>query len=537
MKIRKIVSGLTACAVFAFAGHAANGTPGEDSGKSWWAHVQYLADDKLEGRDTGSPGFKLASDYLVNEFKQAGLEPAGTTGFLQEIKFHVVQIDETQSSWELERDGERNKIAIGPDATIAIHAENEESIDAEAVFVGYGFAVPERNFNELAGLDLRGKIAVAFAGSPSSIFGPIRQYYQSPSVRWAALRKAGAIGLVTIPNPKSAILRERTFSMQAPRPVWLLADQSINETPGLRLNATINPAKGEAFLEGSGHTLAELRALAESGQPLPKFPLAERFHVHVVLKNMSAVTSANVIGSLPGTDERLKKEYVVLIAHLDHLGVGRPVDGDSIYNGAMDNAAGVASLIEIAKSLGNGKKKPKRSILFLSTTGEEKGVLGSLYFVADPTVDRHNIVAAINMDMFLPLFPLRYLEVQGLGESTLGDDIRGAAQENGVEVQFDKQPPENRFVRGDHANFIKAGIPGVGFKSGWIPDSPDEKIFNEWIHTRYHKPSDDLNQPVDLAAAALFTRVVGQFALRVADRPDRPSWYPESFMSHAATRK
>jgi Zn-dependent M28 family amino/carboxypeptidase len=224
----------------------------------------------------------------------------------------------------------------------------------------------------------------------------------------------------------------------------------------------------------------------------------------------------------------------VLMAHLDHLGVGRPVDGDSIYNGAMDNASGVASLIEIAKALGQVRNKPKRSIVFLSTTGEEKGVFGSEYFVAHPTVERKGILAAINMDMFLPLFPLHYLEVQGLGESTLGDDIRAAAQENGVEVQFDKQPAENRFVRGDHANFIKVGIPGVGFKAGWIPDSPEEKTFNDWIHTRYHKPSDDLNQPIDIEAGALFTRIIADFAQRVANNPSRPTWYPESFMSRVA---
>jgi Peptidase family M28 len=173
----------------------------------------------------------------------------------------------------------------------------------------------------------------------------------------------------------------------------------------------------------------------------------------------------------------------VLSAHLDHLGVGCPIDNDTIYNGAMDNAAGVASLIEIAKTLSSGGAKPKRSILFLAWTGEEEGMLGSQYFVAHPTVPLGNIVAAINMDMYLPLFPLHYLEVQGLGESTLGNDIRAVAQRNDVEVQFDKQPPENRFIRSDQASFVKRGIPGLAFKFGWLPDSPEQKTFNEWIHS------------------------------------------------------
>jgi Zn-dependent M28 family amino/carboxypeptidase len=175
--------------------------------------------------------------------------------------------------------------------------------------------------------------------------------------------------------------------------------------------------------------------------------------------------------------------------------------------------------------------KPKRSILFLSWTGEEEGMLGSQYFVAHPTVPISSIVAAINMDMYLPLFPLHYLEVQGLGESTLGNDIRAVAQRNDVEVQFDKQPPENRFIRSDQASFVRQGIPGLAFKFGWLPDSPEQKTFNEWIHTRYHSPSDDLNQPVDPVAAAQFTAIIAQLAQRVAASPEKPAWYPESFYS------
>jgi Zn-dependent M28 family amino/carboxypeptidase len=175
-------------------------------------------------------------------------------------------------------------------------------------------------------------------------------------------------------------------------------------------------------------------------------------------------------------------------------------------------------------------------VLFLSWTGEEEGMLGSQYFVAHPTVPLSSIVAAINMDMYLPLFPLHYLEVQGLGESTLGNDIRAVAQRNDVEVQFDKQPPENRFIRSDQASFVRQGIPGLAFKFGWLPDSPEQKVFNDWIHTRYHAPSDDLNQPVDQVAAAQFTAIIGQLALRVADEPEKPAWYAESFYNGLSQR-
>lgn len=532
MKAWKVATWLAAALIVVGTSAATDTkTDWDVAGKRWWAHVQYLADDKLEGRHTGSAGFKLAGAYVEGQFRDAGLKPAGTSGFEQEVAFNVVRLDETGSKWEIERNGQRIPIQLGTDALLHPTEGSGRDVDADAVFVGYGFAAPEKGFDEFAGLDLRGKIAATVGGRPVAIPGPISTYYQSETERWAVLRKAGAIGLVTIANPKISLPWERTVASQ-PKEVISLADPSLNEEPGLKFRAIINSAHADKFLEGSGHNISELLALADLGEPLPKFPLGGTFHARVSVVKLPGITSTNIIGLLPGNDPQLKREYVVLSAHLDHLGVGRPIDDDSIYNGAMDNAAGVASLIEIAKTLSSGSSKPKRSILFLAWTGEEEGMLGSQYFVAHPTVPLGNIVAAINMDMYLPLFPLRYLEVQGLGESTLGNDIRAVAQRNDVEVQFDKQPPENRFIRSDQASFVKRGIPGLAFKFGWLPDSPEQKTFNDWIHTRYHAPSDDLNQPVDKVAAAQFTSIIAQLALRVADAPSRPSWYEESFYRH-----
>jgi Zn-dependent M28 family amino/carboxypeptidase len=245
----------------------------------------------------------------------------------------------------------------------------------------------------------------------------------------------------------------------------------------------------------------------------------------------SEVKSENLVGVLPGSDPLLKKEYVVVSAHLDHLGIGEPVKGDRIYNGAMDDASGDASLIEIARAM--KASKPKRSILFLSVTAEEKGELGSQYFAAHPTVSGP-IVADINMDMYLPLFPLKYLEVQGLGESTLGDDVRAVAGEAGVQIQADKEPEHNRFIRSDQYSFIKKGVPSLAFKFGWLPDTPEAKTFKAWYAERYHGPADDLSQPVDLAAAAQFNNILAKLALRVADADQRPSWKADSFFRRFA---
>jgi hypothetical protein len=509
-------------------------TPDWDAAaKSWWAHVQYLAGDSLEGRETGSHGFDLAAAYVQDQFKQAGLEPAGTDGYFESVAFHVTQPDPSQSSWELVCDQQTTPVVLGKEASINIRGVNGGPLDAPAVFVGYGFAVPERGFDELAGLDLRGKVAVAITGGPNSIPGPIRSFYQSSGERWQQLQKAGAVGLVMIANPKTDIPWERAQASK-PKTSVVLADPELDGLRGLKFSGTINPAYADKFLAGSGHSFAELQALADQGKPLPKFALTFRFRTRTGITQLPAIQSVNVIGLLPGHDPQHKHEYVVLSAHLDHLGIGRPINGDAIYNGAMDNAAGIASLIEAAKAL--SAQPIKRTILFIAFTGEEEGMLGSQYYVAHPTVKLKDIVAAINMDMYLPLFPLHYIEVQGLGESSLGNDIRGVAQLNDVEVQFDKQPPQNRFIRSDQASFVRQGIPGLGFKFGWTPDSPEQKIFNTWIHDRYHAPSDDLQQPVDTVAAAQFTHIIAQLAMRVANEPNKPAWYPESFYDHLAAK-
>jgi Zn-dependent M28 family amino/carboxypeptidase len=219
----------------------------------------------------------------------------------------------------------------------------------------------------------------------------------------------------------------------------------------------------------------------------------------------------------------------VLTAHLDHLGVGRPIHGDPIYHGAMDNASGVACLLEIARALKDSQASSKRSLLFAVVTGEEKGLLGSKYFAQHPTVNGRNIVADINVDMFLPLHPLQYLEVQGLNESTLGEDIRGVAQEAGVEVQSDQEPWRNLFIRSDQYSFIRKGIPALAFKFGYVKGSPEEKLRKDWLKNRYHAPSDDTNQPVDVAAAAQFNHIILELAERVANDPEKPQWKKDSF--------
>jgi hypothetical protein len=525
----KRVNWLMVCLALAFAGGAAlaQSANWDALGQRWWSHIQVLADDNLEGRDTGSRGFEKAADYMAEQFRAAGLQPAGSDGYRQLMDFNVVRIDETRCSLDLLRDGKVQAVKLGDDVLLGVDWHAAESVEADAVFVGYGLTVPELNYDDLAGQDLKGKIAVYVSGGPKDMSGPIKAHYQSGEERRRALLKAGAIGAITIMNPKSMEFGWSRVAGSRFQPRMELRDPGRGVPPPLQVGILFNPARADMLFAGSGHSFEEVLAALNADKPLPHFPLVVKVEAHVAMTR-SEVKSENVVGVLPGGDPDLKKEYVVVSAHLDHLGIGEPVNGDRIYNGAMDDASGDASLIEIARALKDSGAKPRRSIVFLSVTGEEKGELGSQYFAAHPTVPGP-IVADINMDMYLPLFPLKYLEVQGLGESTLGDEVRAVAEQAGVQVQADKEPEHNRFIRSDQYSFIKKGVPALAFKFGYIPGTPEEIIFKAWYTERYHAPSDDVSQPVDLAAAAQFNSILEKLTLRVANADHRPEWKADSF--------
>jgi Peptidase family M28 len=503
-------------------------------GARWWSHIQVLADDNMEGRNTGSEGHRRAAQFVAGEFERAGLKPAGTSGYFQTVKLDVRSIDEPASNLALVRDGKAMPLTLGEDASFSLRADLASHVDAGAVFVGHGLVIPEMHIDELAGLDLKGKIAVFINGGPSSIPSTVKAHYSSTGERWKAFQKAGVIGMAAIPNPRSMDVPWERAKLARLNPTMSPSDKRLVDSEGVQFSLNVNPANAEKIFAASGHTFAEMLALADADKPLPTFPLNVGFRANVKLGH-SQVESPNVVAVRSGSDPILKSEYVIFSAHLDHLGVGQPINGDRIYNGAMDDASGVASLIEIATMMKEQDLHLKRSVLFIAVTGEEKGELGSGFFAAYPTVPKKSIVADINMDMYLPLFPLKYLEVQGLAESTLGNDIRAACEKAGVEVQADKEPDRNLFIRSDQYSFVKQGVPALAFKFGYIPGSAQEKIAKDWVKNRYHAPSDDLNQPVDKAAAAEFNRILLDVGVRVADAADRPHWNDNSFFKRFAT--
>jgi Zn-dependent M28 family amino/carboxypeptidase len=530
MKIRS--STLLLALLFAIS--AAAQSPAHFDGQTWWSHIKVLADDNLEGRDTGSRGERAAQTYAVEHLQSAGAEPAGNNGFYQPIKFVSRQIVEKDCSLTLVRDAKREPLTLGEDAFISTRVMPAPAVEAPLVFIGYGIKVPEKNYDDFAGVDIRGKIVVIFSGSPSEIPGALASHYQTAAERWKVLRAAGAVGIVSLINPNSMDIPWSRIALNRAHPTMELDYPEFNETEGAKLYVTVNPASAEKFFVGSGHTFEEIAALGKDRKPLPHFPLAFSLAAKTKVE-VTKVESANLVAKLPGSDPALKNEYVVLSAHLDHIGIGEPINGDRIYNGAMDNGSGSALVLDMAASFKKNPEKLRRSILLVLVTGEEKGLLGSKYFAAHPTVAPKSIAADVNVDMFLPIVPLKFLTVLGLDDSDLGDRVREIAQSQGVKVQPDPEPLRNLFVRSDQYNFIRHGIPSVVFGVAPEPGSPEEKkMFKDWLTQRYHAPSDDVNQPVNLATAAKYEEIVRALLINIANGEHRPEWKPDSFFRRYA---
>jgi len=511
----------------AAAGPTATRASDVEMGAQAWEHVRKLADDAMEGRRAGSAGHRRAADYVAAEFRRIGLEPGAATGFFEPVALRERVIDEDQSGLALVRDDAIESLVLGDDAYLSLYGEPARALDAALVFAGYGLQIPDYGIDELAGLDLAGKVVVAFSAAPSTIPGAVQAHFGSAVQRWQRYRDAGAVGVMMIRNPFSADLPWERLTRLRLEPYMELSDPAMEEFAGQQLRVTVNPAHAGKLFAGAPFDYEELLEHVRKGETLPRGELPVRIQARIRASEQSR-RSQNVIGLLPGSDARLREETVVLSAHLDHLGIAMTDGADRIFNGAMDNASGVAALIEVARRLRASREPLARSVAFAAVTGEEAGQLGSRYYVRRATDRGVRIVANVNSDMFLPLFPLERLIVFGLEESNLADAVRAAAAPLAITVQSDPEPLRNRFIRSDQYSFIRSGIPSLALKFGFELDSPQAAIEREWFKTRYHSPSDDLSQPVDLAAFGRYVRLLEGLARQVADRPEPPSWYPTS---------
>src|SRR5688572_1276991 len=394
-------------------------------GERCWSDVRVLADDAMEGRRAGTPGHRRAAEYVADQFRNANLKPAVDGGFLQPVKLESRRIVESNSSLALIGD-ERVPLELGKDAVFLLRGDYSPRVEAPMVFIGDGLKLPQYGVDDLAGFDLKGKVVVTFITAPPSVPGAAGAHFGSLAERWKVYRAAGAIGMVGVPNPANMDLPWERIAKSRFDPFMVLGDAE-DLLAGQQLLVQFNPQSFEKLLVGTSHNAGEIFKLLDAGQALPRFDLKARIAATVDAK-VESTLSENVVAVLPGSDPELRNEYVVLSAHLDHLGVRAGEDADRVFNGAMDNASGIAVLMQIARELAK-RKAPRRSVVFLAVTAEEVGLLGSRAYVAAAHARGQRIVANLNTDMFLPLYPLRQLMVFGLDESDLSDDVRAIANQ------------------------------------------------------------------------------------------------------------
>ena len=500
------------------------------------AAMNFLADDQLEGRGTATRGYEIAAKYMASEFESMGLSPAGDPStYFQKVPFRAVHLEASGSSMAVIRNGKEEPLIYNKDfQAFGDPRRAETSVEAPVIYVGFGVTAPELNYDDYKGIDVKGKI-VALVFEAPNFASSLKAHYSTSEFKAANAVAHGAIGIIVLNDPVLESLYsfgERVRDSERPALRWIEKDGTPHDTfpqlkgaVGLSLEATKN------FLVGSGHTPEEVFQAAKEGKPLT-FPLPVTVKIHGRQK-LEDVSSPNVVGKLEGSDPALKNEYVVYSAHLDHLGIGAPVKGDSIYNGALDNASGCAILLEVARAFAQMSPRPKRSMLFVAVTGEEAGLLGSDYFASNPTVPKNDIVANVNVDEDEMLWPLLDIIPFGAEHSSLGAVVQQAATRLNLELSRDPMPEEVIFVRSDQYSFVKQGIPAVyptpGFKSN-NPNIKPAEIFKNWEATRYHQPQDDMQQPgLDFNQAAKYADFVFLCGWLISQEPARPTWNEHDF--------
>lgn len=494
----------------------------------WWNHVKAISDDKMEGRQTGSRGIALAQKYVVEELEKAGIAPGNGDSYYMPVSFTSTTMVEDKSKVMLMK----QELEIGKDIVLSAKKDINPAIEAPLVFIGYGLNIPEHKYNDFDGVDLKGKIAVILSGVPSGIPAALTAHYSKERIK--ELDKAQAIGTITLLNPNDIEIPWSRIIINRHGPSMKLSDPVFDEAKGVLFGMRVNNEKASEFFMNETHSFESIVKLDKEKKPLPHFAMNKTISVTAKV-DIKTLQCNNIVAKLMGTDDKLKDEYVALSAHIDHLGIGAPINGDKIYNGAMDNASGVALMLDIANSIKTQKIELKRSLLFVFVTAEEKGLLGSKYFAQFPSVNIKNIVANLNLDMFRPIIPLTNLSVLGMSESDLGPIAQEVAASYKVGTQLDPQPEKNYFVRSDQYSFIAKGVPALFmFVAHENNDKDGAKIFKDWNTNRYHSPSDDINQPVNHEAALLFSKITQDIMVKVANQANRPRWNNDSFFKRFA---
>lgn len=502
------------------------------------AHTRYLVDDALEGRRAGTPGYDLAAAYVAEQFEAMGLQPGGTDGWYQPVSLRSFLLADDGAAFTVYRGDESTAFAYRDDFSMGADAVRvAAAVRAEVVYAGYGVHAPEFGYSDYDGVEVDGKIIAIFPGAPDVIEGAEGSYYASSTTKSLEAVARGAVGTILLRTHKAEERNQwdeikKRFGTR-PRLTWTSRDgRAARYYPELRGNAYLSIDAATQLFDGTPLSFAEAHE-AMLASEVRSVPLGVSVSLSTRSEH-STVSSANVIGMVRGTDPELADEIVVYTAHLDHLGVRETdhADGevDRIHNGLYDNAMGVALMLETARAI--VAAPPKRSVMFVALTAEESGLLGSDYFVNNPTVPIESVVANINLDMPLFLYPIADLVAFGSEHSSLHSIAEAAAAAEGFVFSPDPVPEERLFVRSDQYSFVKKGIPAIYLISGFNSTDPDidgEAQFRDHVENHYHEPSDDLSRPVDWDSALRFARAHTRMGQAIANDPNRPSWNEGDF--------
>ncbi|WP_132998613.1 M28 family peptidase [Luteimonas arsenica] len=508
--------------------------------------VRALADDRMQGRETGTPGHELAAEHVAARFADAGLSPGGEDGgWFQRVPLLRASLDPAGARMDVGLAGDSVALAFQEQfLPMANFNRAEASVDAPAVFVGQAVHAPGLGHDDFAGLDLRGKVAVMFGGAPERFDDTRRAFHASLAEKLRGVAERGAVAAVLVGTAADEVRTPWARSAAGwDRPTLRLRDadgRGIDTWPELQVVARVSAAAADTLFAGGERSAAQLADEARAGR-LRGFDMPVRLSL-AVRTRVEPLESRNVVGLLPGGDPALVGEYVVHSAHLDHVGIGLEVDGDEIYNGALDNALGVAIMTEAARELASAAEPPRRPQLFVAVTAEEQGLLGSQWFARHPTIaDGGRLVANINLDMPVLTAPARDVVPIGVEHSSLEAVVEEAARDIGVKVSPDPFPEEAVFVRSDQYSFVREGIPAVYLDGGVEPADPDRdpKVSATWfMRNCYHRPCDQADLPIEYDDAVRLARLSARIARGIGDADAAPTWNEGDFFGeHFGQRK
>ncbi|HET7708309.1 MAG TPA: M20/M25/M40 family metallo-hydrolase [Sphingomicrobium sp.] len=524
MTIRIVALGLAAAMLL---GAAPPPNSEEAAAQRVRGHVEFLASDLLEGRETGSKGLEIGAAYVASQFRALGLEPGGANGgwFLAVPLRRATQAGQPSITYVV--NGRAQTLTPGRDANIRPSlTERSRSGEAGLVFVGHGISEPAIGIDNYAGLDVRGKIVVAIEGTPEGLPTEIAAHLDDSKIEEAG--RKGAAGFIEIPTGRADQVSRQGRAILD----WVGPDGRAGVTRDRpRFTVGLSTEWQERLFAGAKRSLQSIQRDARQGRRLAGFPLAGSFRLSAQ-SSWQDFTSPQTIAVLRGSDPALANEYVVMMGHIDHLGIkedARPGE-DRIYNGAVDNAAGVATLIEAARTFVSSGKPPRRSVIFMVNTGEERGLLGADYFAANPTVPASQILGVVDLDMPLLLYNFTDVVAFGADHSTVAQAVADAGRSMGIAVSPDPMPEQALFVRSDHYRFVLRGIPGILLMTGYANGGKD--IWSRFWSTIYHKPNDDLSQPLNWRAGARYGELNYRIARNLADADRRPNWYGGDYFAN-----